>query len=109
MKCIVNAGRVKKRITPLVEVATKGGNPDHPHCGFVMLDASFDEIKGVAFNGHVGTVVDVTITDDPSLNYECTEEGTATVYAADLMSSLDSFPRDGEPYSLIEQRRVDHC
>lgn len=94
MEFLANAGRVKKRIEPLVEISKNGGKKDHSGLGLINIAAKSSGIEGVAFNGNIGMTLLLDSIEDPALSYTATNEGHCTVNATDFYESLNSFPEN---------------
>jgi hypothetical protein len=90
MKFKAQVGGLISGIEPMLAISSKGVQKDYPKVGLVTLQATIQSINAIVDGGYVSGINEI---DNPvyNLDYECVEDGMATVVALDLMSSLKSF------------------
>jgi len=91
MKFKAQAGGLLAGIKPMIAVATKGTQKDYPNAGLITFKSLINYVEVIADGGHVSSSNEIS-NETYNLDYVCENDGTATVNAVDLHSSLSSFP-----------------
>ena len=92
MKFNVSAGVLSDAIFPCLEVATKNVNKDFVHAEKITLKAKQKELIAISHGGRASIILSISKDTVTDLNYECGEEGQATIKAVDFSNSLEAIP-----------------
>ncbi len=89
----VNKEEFIRAIKPAVEVASKNTLKDFKYENLLTIKAEKDKIVLFAFGGLVSLIAPISGSNF-NIDYNCEEEGSVTIYADDLMTFMQSLPKD---------------
>lgn len=90
----VNKEEFMRAIRPSVEVASKNTFKDFKYENLLTIKAEQDRVVISAYGGPSSLVAPISDSNFGSLNYDCKVEGSATIYADDLMVFMSSLPKN---------------
>jgi hypothetical protein len=89
----VNRDEFIRAIKPSVEVACKNTLKDFKYENLLTVKAEKDRIVLLSYGGTISLISPISGSNFGAIDYSCEEEGSATVYANDLLTFMLSTPR----------------
>jgi len=82
------------------DVSTKNVTKDFKYGEKITIQAKKDEVVLLSYNGGVSLISPISASNFDNIEYNCSEEGRATVLANNLSDALSSLPKETVNFSL---------
>jgi len=93
MKFKINVEKFMKSLIPLYDIAIRNYEKEWESAQKITFNTSEDKLVATSHGGYASIIVPISNSKMGGLQYECKEEGEATLNAESLFKSLDSFPK----------------